>query len=347
MEDEGGDAMEESLPRIPGITCDFPRPDGFSRPEWEKIYEWLDANEGAGAWGELFSVIEAAWTNELGASISADYNSYVSDNVILVSPQLQREAIQTLAFCERVHAWLASTLGQINPEIHGRHVVVLFDNRDEYWEYVSWFCPDGESGASAGMAIMEGSTHVAVAPSYDGAVEQMVMAHELLHSFVIDRALPVWLEEGVAQRCESHFFPDQFSEPEKEDFQRIKRLFDETTIQRFWTGEAFDTPRDHEEQKAVYALALILCNVILHDFHNPRPFFENATWDDAGESAARDHLGKSLAELAGNILGPGDWRPRPDEWPMWEEQANGALTGDAGADSVPQESRKEGRDGND
>jgi len=312
--------MTNPLPAIPGITCDFPRPDGFSRPDWALINSWIDDQGGGDAGAVLFAAIEAAWTDDLAASISAEYNSYIADNVILVSPQFERDAIATLAFCERVHAWLESVLGPMHPEVSGHHVIVLFDDPDEYWEYCSWFHPEGEFGASAGMTIRMGSVHIAVAPSHDGASEQIIIAHEMLHSFVTDRTLPQWLEEGLAQRCERHFFPAWFPDPDKEDFVRIGNAFDAPNLQRFWTGEAFGMPRDDEEQKAAYSLALILANVILHDFANPRAFFESATWDDAGESAAREHLGRSLSDLAANILGPGDWAPRPEDWPAWNDQ---------------------------
>jgi hypothetical protein len=317
--------MDESFPRIPGITCDFPRPDGFARPDWGKIMEWVDSQEPESVRPSLFAAIEAEWAEDLGASISADYNSYVADHVILVSSQFERDAIATVSFCERVHAWLESVIGKWTSELSGRHVVVLFDDPDEYWEYGAWFHSEGEFGASAGMTIFSGVVHVVVAPGGDGAMEQLVISHEMVHSFLSGRGLPQWLEEGLAQRSEQYFFPTYKPDPDREDFERIAKSFDEETMPRFWRGESFGVPRDEEEQKAAYSLALVLCNVLLHDHSNVRAFFENARWEDAGEGAAQEHLAVSLGELVARILGPGEWAPKPEEWPGWDGEAAAAY----------------------
>ena len=47
-------------------------------------------------------------------------------------------------------------------------------------------------------------------------------------------------------------------------------------------------------------------------------------WDeereDGGEAAAGECLGHTLAELAGAVLGPGDWAPRPQAWSSGTEK---------------------------
>ncbi len=39
-------------------------------------------------------------------------------------------------------------------------------------------------------------------------------------------------------------------------------------------------------------------------------FVQHADYADAGEQAAEKYLGKTLGELAGIFLGPGDWMPK-------------------------------------
>jgi hypothetical protein len=56
-----------------------------------------------------------------------------------------------------------------------------------------------------------------------------------------------------------------------------------------------------------------------------RAFFENARWEDAGEGAAQEHLSVSLGELVARILGPGEWAPKPEEWPGWDGEAAAAY----------------------
>lgn len=50
-------------------------------------------------------------------------------------------------------------------------------------------------------------------------------------------------------------------------------------------------------------------------------FIQAVEYDDAGQSAALDCLGKCLGETVGTFLGPGNWRPqRKAIKECWEEK---------------------------
>jgi hypothetical protein len=85
-------------------------------------------------------------------------------------------------------------------------------------------------------------------------------------------------------------------------------------LQEFWKGAAFD---DSQANELSYSLAEILIELAAQEGKDFAGFLAHATFKDGGIAAAKEYLGKSLGELAGTFLGPGDWEPMPpkDEKP--------------------------------
>ena len=92
--------------------------------------------------------------------------------------------------------------------------------------------------------------------------------------------------------------------------EQTKRYWQENGLQDFWWGNGFSKPG--EVQECSYRLARILFHLLAED-HRQRlqDFVRHAHADDAGESAAHEFLGKSLAELVAQFLGTGAWEPKP------------------------------------
>lgn len=63
-----------------------------------------------------------------------------------------------------------------------------------------------------------------------------------------------------------------------------------------------------------YDLATHFVSLAAADFNVFRRFANAASWDDAGDAAARKHLGYPVAHLAEAVLGKGSWQPKPEMW---------------------------------
>ena len=82
-----------------------------------------------------------------------------------------------------------------------------------------------------------------------------------------------------------------------------------------------------DAQKLSYSLAEILVHIIASDHAGFLDFLRHAHYADAGQTAALDYLGVSLAEPASIFLGPGSWRPyRKAIAECWAEEAGRRKT---------------------
>jgi hypothetical protein len=61
------------------------------------------------------------------------------------------------------------------------------------------------------------------------------------------------------------------------------------------------------------------------DFDAFRKFANAAKWEDAGDSAAREHLSYPVAHLVEAVVGAGPWQPDPDAWKEGVEKGQFSL----------------------
>jgi hypothetical protein len=147
------------------------------------------------------------------------------------------------------------------------------------------------------------------------------VAHEVSHAAFAHLDLPQWIDEGLAQIAEH----DVSGENVTFDYRRVRKQKEhwrQHGLNEFWSGEAFTRPDDSQEFS--YQLAEILVRLILEDFRprwfgwDQRPaaqllaFLREAKANDAGQSAAKEHLGMTLGQLAAKSLGPGEWEPETE-----------------------------------
>ncbi|WP_206208828.1 hypothetical protein, partial [Vogesella mureinivorans] len=103
-----------------------------------------------------------------------------SADFLLLSSLPDRPAQIFLQFCQDVHRWILRNLGEIASDAgHGRHVVMVFEDEDDYYRYISHYYPDeGEFAMSSGMFVHAGYGHFVMSR---GGMEQMqpTVAHEL------------------------------------------------------------------------------------------------------------------------------------------------------------------------
>jgi hypothetical protein len=139
------------------------------------------------------------------------------------------------------------------------------------------------------------------------------IAHELTHCMVQHLPLPCWLNEGIAMNTEERlcgrnqplFTPEEMQE-------KHLAFWNETTIQEFWSGKSWRRP--DEANMLSYDLAKHFAAMTASDFDAFKKFANAAKWEDAGDSAAMEHLGYPVSHLAEAALGEGSWQPNPEAW---------------------------------
>ena len=277
------------------------------KPDWneiaQRIGDDLSHDELHSAWMKECR----NWLESIRKEFGDDYRIEESDNFFILSNENDRYIDLFSEFLERTLKRILSTLdGVASDHGFGKHVAIIFKDIDQYYDYTENFYPDeGEFGLSAGMYINEGYGHF-VFPSQDIAIAEPIAVHELTHACLAHLPMPLWLHEGAAILMEDvlarhHLILD------RKLVEQHQSYWNEETIQTFWSGESFSAI--DEGQVLSYNFAHILARNISQD---PEAFLKlcnNAHYEDAGEAAAKQSLGLSLAHLAGAFLGEGDWHP--------------------------------------
>ena len=180
----------------------------------------------------------------------------------------------------------------------GSDILIVFDDDDRYYEYVSRYYPEtGGFAFSSGMHIDHGCSHF-VTMKADLLAIQPVIAHEMTHGCVAHLPLPAWLNEGIAVNTEQRLCPPPppLFTP-RQMHEKHLRFWGAEEIQQFWSGKSF--LRDDEGNLLSYDLARIIVDQFSSDWEAFRPFVLAANVADAGAAAAREFLD---VELGGNFL---------------------------------------------
>lgn len=311
------------LPRPRGIRCtDLPAPalihldelesafafeEGFSRPDWRRIRAAIDLAVTSDQVSEAWTEAASQWCQRLVADLGGQYSARRSDEFLLVSALELAGVDGFLRFAEESLAGISAALGEAawKPK-YGKHVVLLFAELDDYYQYVSLYYREGAHPASGGCLIHKDYVHIAM-PYGDGRSIRRTLIHELVHNCVVHLRLPLWLNEGLATTFERAAV--QHPEPLLDEDLRDKHLafWNPDTIQKFWAGASFGEPG--EPNRLSYSLAEILVGLLRSDYSGFAGFVCQADPRDAGQSAAVDMLNADLGQVAGTFLGPGVWRP--------------------------------------
>ena len=276
--------------------------------KWKIIGDYIRSKfaetEWSGAWREAVS----RWLQKLTASLGTGYSINESPNFFIMSRRDERGRNQLLRLAEQLLGQMRTTLKGIElRKTHGKHVILLFDDQDQYYRYVSHFYPDGNHILSAGIFLRSGGyAHIALHETRYDTVQ--TLSHELAHNCLMTLRLPRWLNEGMANLLECGVSADRANGLDADLAQEHFQFWNSENIQGFWKGHAFGNP---DTSRLAYSLARILLALITQEKWNLSQFVQHADHADAGEQAAEKHLGRTLGELAGLFLGPGDWMPKP------------------------------------
>jgi hypothetical protein len=232
-----------------------------------------------------------------------------SAQFLLLHPeQLPERAQAYLDVLEKLAKRLTLSMPQLAHAPVGKLPVLLFSTPDSYHRYVAYYYPEyGVYGLSGGMFLSEGGGHIAL-PWQGFRTAEPVLAHELTHAALSGRRLPRWLDEGLAVAFEQANYPHPDRETPFERQRKHRAFWTEASLQRFWSGEAFFDPDEHQPNS--YELAQTLVAGLSTERERFLAFVAQAARGDSGEAAARAVLGFSLSEAVGAYLGEGDWAPR-------------------------------------
>lgn len=303
--------------------------DEFHRADWNRIREWIEENvspvEHDGAWSEAALL----WVEMLRDDLGGEYFVSESRQTILLCDQSKDVARWLLQYAGKTVDVIRDRLADVAwYGASGKDVFLVFSDEDDYYQYISHHCPDGEQAATGGMCLHSGYTHIAM-PWRDMFDAANTIVHELTHDCVAHLPLPSWLNEGMAMTLQRLIAPPAraLGQSDQDAFfsasidwrpplmwdelaERHFAFWTEQNIQAFWAGTSFYKPGDASELS--YSLAEVLVKLLADRASAPtfRDFIRSAQQDDAGQTAAMNILGADLGEIAATFLGEGNWRPQ-------------------------------------
>jgi hypothetical protein len=300
------------MPALPEeILVYFIEQDDFCHPEWASIFAKIMSDYSDEHKTDILRECALTWLDRIQKKLGAKYTVYETRHFFLIADPADKPMKDYFAFIERMRQTLHQTLADIVwKNGSGKHVILLFDEPDDYYRYLAPFYSDGEHPASGGVFLRgSGYRHIAIPYNQHSILE--TLAHEYTHNCVSHLPLPRWLNEALAMRFEGMLAGGPSLVIDYELCEKHQAHWNETTIQEFWQGTSWS--HAGESFSLSYQLSRILLKKIEEDIRPSKArllsFIGQAHRDDAGESAARQHLGISLGDLAADFLGDGNWSP--------------------------------------
>lgn len=279
------------------------RADGFARFDWPAFARWLEPLPDDATRRNATDQARRAWLLHLRDTLGPGFTLRESNEAWVLSslePNVARASAEYVAKTRKRVAALLGGLAAWAPD--EQSILIVFDDEDSYYRYVSHLYPsDGEFAASGGMFIEAGCPHF-ITRRADLSQIEPVIAHELTHSALAHLQLPLWLDEGIAVNTQHRLtgVPGSLHTPNQLRAKHL-RFWGDEEIQQFWTGESFH--RVDDGQMLSYDLARILVQSMAGDRAVFESFARNAARDDAGDRSAREHLGAALATTVCALLG--------------------------------------------
>jgi uncharacterized repeat protein (TIGR04138 family) len=302
----------------------------FSRPDWllisRAVQRLAEPPEQDAAWEE----VAWQWLDQLRQDLGGNYCVRGSEDFLLLSNVSSATAGNILRFAESAQVIVREALGDLAWRGDcGKQPILMFSDEDDYYEYISFFYKSDEIPRSMGVFIPEGFPHIALK---SGTEQQdcMVIAHELAHNCLVHLPIPLWLNEGVAQRLERAISGSGASNTNwgalmsQELAERHHEFWNEENIQAFWAGTLFHSSGDAQELS--YSLAEVLVHLLCEDRAGFPEFIAHADCADAGQTAALDYLGKNLGDVVATFLGEGNWRPVRKSMVRYWEHDNSQMS---------------------
>lgn len=294
---------------------------GLPVVDWAVVQAWIAGIADQDAQAKAWAACEIAWLEHLRAALGTHYRLVQRGHVVLLSSLDERITAATITFVDKTLQRVMRVLDGIAKQSPwGHSILVVFDDDETYYRYLAhYYAQAGEFAGSGGVYISNGCGHFATVKTDLRSIEP-VIAHELTHGCLGHLPIPTWLNEGLAVNTEQRLCPpppDTFGHrPSPQQMHaRHQQFWGSAEIQEFWSGKSF--VRTGNSNELSYDLARILVSQLASDWERFRPFALAADMADGGDSAAREHLGVPLANLAAALLEqPFDasWTPAPNLW---------------------------------
>jgi hypothetical protein len=180
-------------------TDEYEWHNNLPHPRWRLFFESIDSLPISEK-GALTTNFVSRWLRDLAGALGSQAGVVLNEDMFCLYSSMHDQPERLLRWSSNALARIISIVGDHRtPEMYGPRIVMLFSDLDRYYDYVDKFYPaSGEFGASAGLCIAHDYFHVIVGPGGFGT-RQGVLAHELTHFALGPLALPLWLNEGLAQ----------------------------------------------------------------------------------------------------------------------------------------------------
>lgn len=292
---------------FPSFDDAFEHAAGYPRPLWGTLWARVEATDPEADRHEAAVRLERMWLDRLAAHLGGDYAVAESENFFLLAETGRQPREAFLAMAETTLGLVLDSL-EDRPEDQapGKIPVIQFTEDDDFYDYISYFYPDGNYGQFAGVCIREGEVHIALRCPDESTRRTFV--HELTHACLAHHDLPLWLEEGVVEVVSRRVTDEHPLHLDSDARDRHYAFWSWHGLTGFWAGASFARP--DELQGLSYELAEALVRLInAEDASKFDAFLRAAAHADGGESAARSVLGRSLIAYVAKLLGEGPWMP--------------------------------------
>ena len=286
---------------------------GLSRPQWKLIAKEIFRDPSPQVRHDRWCAAQREWLDKLCAEMGPPYRVSESEKFLILHPH-RGDADWMCEFAEEARALVGGLLdAAISPDVIGKTAVLILAGEARYRQYVRYYTRDGQPVRnSVACCVFDGDTHIVLAGL---SHFRQAVVHELVHARLAHLPLPAWVHEGIAQHVErllvvrSKVQAPEFRRDQQRGQWRLKG------IQPFWSGEAFRARRGDREFLA-YVLAERVATDMIRTGDRDRftRFLRDANRADAGDQACRTHYGVGLADKLQDLLGQGDWTPRPETW---------------------------------
>jgi hypothetical protein len=252
----------------------------------------------------------------MGAALGAAFRLNESSSAMLLSSLEPNVARATLDYMDRTLQRVIKLLdGIARMPSMGKDLLLVFDDDESYYRYVSCYYPEaGEFASSGGMHIDAGCSHY-VTVKNDLRVIEPIIAHEMTHGCVGHLPLPAWLNEGLAVNVERRLAPTPPTHTPQQLRAKHLAFWGEQEMQEFWSGKSF--LRADDGNLLSYDLARLIVEQMNQGWAPFKRFVLAADGVDAGAAAARQHLGIDLGEFVCALLErapAASWAPDPGMW---------------------------------
>jgi hypothetical protein len=291
---------------------------GLPLPDWQALIEWAASMNDADLQRAALEQGKRGWLLHLRDALGPHFRLHESESAYVLSSLEDVVATATAAYVTSTRKRIPRVLaGLARIEAHDKSILIVMDDDDTYYDYVSSYYPEGgEFAFSGGMFIDAGCPHF-LAKRADLAAIEPVIAHEMTHSALSHLKLPRWLDEGLAVNTERRLTgAGVMPLGERHQLRRSHlKFWDDARIQEFWSGASFFRP--DAGNRLSYELARIFVEQMGQNWALFTRFASNAKREDGGAEAAREVYDMDLGTYACILMEREPdprWAPDPQSW---------------------------------